>query len=187
MFVRDKNTQKLETAYLIQLFSLIPKDLVSVWKIQRPPNECHFSIFNFVPLHNFFVYFIFFNGSQISRKNHATSTCDDFVFIIFVNQPMRSKSDSKWKMASIINQAEKSIFQIRKICCIKIYFTYKVIILSGPIFQIDFKLYVSFVYMKLSNLAKKKVGRAVWISRSPKRRTLWDFWRFSEKLSWRYK
>ena len=119
MFVRDKNTQKLETAYLIQLFSLIPKDLVSVWKIQRPPNECHFSIFNFVPLLNFFVYFIFFNGSQISRKNHATSTCDDFVFIIFVNQPMRSKSDSKWKMASIINQAEKSIFQIRKICCIK--------------------------------------------------------------------
>ena len=42
-----------------------------------------------------------------------------------------------------------------------IYFTYKVIILSGPIFQIDFKLYVSFVYMKSSNLAKKKVGRAV--------------------------
>jgi hypothetical protein len=44
---------------------------------------------------------------------------------------------------------------------LKIYFTYKVIILSGPIFQIDFKLYVSFVYMKSSNLAKKKVGRAV--------------------------
>ena len=41
---------------------------------------------------------------------------------------------------------------------IKIYFTYKVIILSGPIFQIDFKLYVSFVYMKSSNLAKKKLA-----------------------------
>ena len=47
------------------------------------------------------------------------------------------------------------------ICKLKIYFTYKVIILSGPIFQIDFKLYVSFVYMKSNNLAKKKVGRAV--------------------------
>ena len=100
--VRGKNTQKLKTAYLIELFSL-NMNMNSILKlIQRFRIYFNFLIFQELFLINFFVYLTFSsNCRKFYHQESRNRKCEVFVFIVLLTGEWRSKSYSKWKMTSI--------------------------------------------------------------------------------------
>ena len=107
-FVREKNTQNIDLYVLIQNVSEISNFLVALLSRQRPPNGCHFSFSSRISLIIFFCLFTTSSSMSQLSANHATSPNKNIalrsptiLFLYFHYPPMRSKSHSKWKMASI--------------------------------------------------------------------------------------
>ena len=114
VFVRDKNTQKLETTYLIQNFPPVTNIHSFLKSVQR------FKIyFNFSPSsrilywHYLFLIWLFsIVGNFV--KNHATKVrcfcfhlLHRFCFYLFFNRLLRSNSHSKRKMEAIWRPLEE--------------------------------------------------------------------------------
>ena len=104
-FVRHKNPQKLEDTYIIQFFSLNVNMKLILQLIQRFRSCFNFQLCStnyFINCFMFFVYFIYFQRVANLMLHSRNLYVRWFCFHIFVNWPMRSKGDSKWKMASIL-------------------------------------------------------------------------------------
>ena len=107
-FVWHKNTQRLETAYLIQLFSLNMNMNFILKLIQR--FKLYFN-FNFSSSLLYLKFFCLFKLSQIFAnfaKNHATKArcfCFRLLVHFLVNRLLRSKLYSKWKIGFHLEDA----------------------------------------------------------------------------------